>query len=158
MRLLFIFQPFPGQVCSGHSWQKFKIVLVRKTGIFFTPFIQKFCQNTIFGSSRISFHFLNSIFQGSRFSFQFLNSIFQGSRISFRFLNFCQECYYFQKLVGVVVFPKVRGPFFLKLIYHCGPSVVSQCSKIFSRGIPLWHHWRSTVYLYKNSKTRSHYE
>ena len=77
----------------------------------YTPFIQKICQNTIFGSSRISFHFLNSIFQGSRFSFQFLNSIFQGSRISFRFLNFCQECYYFQKLVGVVVFTKVRGPF-----------------------------------------------
>ena len=44
------------------------------------------------------------------FSFQFLNSIFQGSRISFRFLNFCQECYYFQKLVGVVVFAKVQGP------------------------------------------------
>ena len=84
--------------------------------------MQKNCQNTIFGSSRISFHFLNSIFQGGRFSFQFLNSIFQGSRISFRFLNFCQECYYFQKLVGVVVFTKVRGPFgsldLLKVIYH----------------------------------------
>ena len=65
--------------------------------------MQKNCQNTIFGSSRISFHFLNSIFQGSRFSFQFLNSIFQGSGISFRFLNFCQECYYFQKLVEVVI-------------------------------------------------------
>ena len=56
--------------------------------------MQKICQNTIFGSNRISFHFLNSIFQGSRFSFQFKNSIFQGSRISFRFLNFYQECYY----------------------------------------------------------------
>ena len=42
--------------------------------------MQKNCQNTIFGSSRISFHFFNSIFQGSR--------------ISFRFLNFYQECYY----------------------------------------------------------------
>jgi hypothetical protein len=40
-----------------------------------------------------------------------LNSIFQGSRISFRFLYFCEECYYFQKLVGVVIFTKVRGPF-----------------------------------------------
>ena len=93
--------------------------------------MQKNCQNTIFGSSRISFHFLNSIFQGSkisfyflnsilqgsRFSFQFLNSIFKGSRISFRFLNFCQECYYFQKLVGVVVFTKVGSLDLCKFYY-----------------------------------------
>ena len=35
---------------------------------------------------------------------KFYNSIFQDSWISFRSLNFCQACYCFQKLVGVVVF------------------------------------------------------
>ena len=70
--------------------------------------MQKNCQNTIFGSRRISFHFLNSIFQGSKFSFQFLNSIFQVVEFP---SDFCQECYYYlQKLVGVVVFAKVQGP------------------------------------------------
>ena len=48
--------------------------------------MQKICQNTIFGSSRISFHFFNSIFQGSGFSFQFLISKIQGSGFSFQFL------------------------------------------------------------------------
>ena len=49
--------------------------------------MQKFCQNTIFGSSRISFQFLISKIQGSGFSFHFLNSIFQGSGFSFQFLK-----------------------------------------------------------------------
>jgi hypothetical protein len=70
---------------------------------------RKIVKTQFFG--RISFHFFNSIFEGGRFSLQFLNSFFQGSRIFFRFLIFCQECYYFQKLVGVVVFTKVCGPF-----------------------------------------------
>ena len=81
---------------NNHSWQKFKIVLVRKPGRKLYSFHAKKLSKHNFwqSSSRISFHFLNSIFQGSRFSFQFLITIFQGSRISFRFLNFCQECYY----------------------------------------------------------------
>ena len=29
---------------------------------------------------------------------------------------------------------------------------------IFSRVFSLWHHWRSTLYLFKNSKTRKHHE
>ena len=39
-----------------------------------TTLWQKICQNTIFGSSRISFHSFDSIFQGSGFSFQFLKN------------------------------------------------------------------------------------
>ena len=83
--------------------------------------MQKICQNTIFGSSRISFHFFNSIFQGSGFSFQFLISKIQGSGFSFQFLknyhnltifrvilNFAQECYYLKNKVGVVDFTKTR--------------------------------------------------
>ena len=81
--------------------------------------MQKFCQNTIFGSSGFSFHFLSSKFQGSGFSFQFLISKFQGSGFSFQFLkiwqffmvilNFSQECYYLKNKVGVVDFTKARG-------------------------------------------------
>ena len=84
--------------------------------------MQKICQNTIFGSSRISFHSFNSIFQGSGFSFQFLISKIQGSGFSFQFLknyhnlqfirvilNFAQECYYLKNKVGVVDFTKARG-------------------------------------------------
>ena len=41
--------------------------------------MQKSCQITIFGSSRISFQFLISKIQGSGFSFQFSISKFQGS-------------------------------------------------------------------------------
>ena len=81
--------------------------------------VQKFCQNTIFGSSGFSFHFLSSKFQGSGFSFQFLISKFQGSGFSFQFLkiwqffqvilNFSQECYYLKNKVVVVDFTKARG-------------------------------------------------
>ena len=58
-----------------HSWAKFKIVLVRKPEGKLYSFHEKFCQNTIFGSSGFSFQFLISKFQGSGFSFKFLNSI-----------------------------------------------------------------------------------
>jgi hypothetical protein len=72
---------------------------------------KKFVKTQFLGVVEYPSIFLIQFFKvPSRFSFQFLNSNFQGSRISFRFLNFGQECYYFQKLVGVVVFTKVRGP------------------------------------------------
>ena len=40
----------------------------------YTPFMQKICQNTTFGSSGFSFQFLISKIQGSGFSFQFLKN------------------------------------------------------------------------------------
>ena len=93
--------------------------------------MQKFCQNTIFGSSRISFHFFDfknsvktqflgvvefpSIFliskiQGSGFSFQFLKN-YHNLQFFRVILNFAQECYYLKNKVGVVDFTKARGPF-----------------------------------------------
>ena len=73
-----------------------------------TPFIQRNCQNTIVGSSRISFHSFNSIFQGSGFSFQFLKN-YHNLTIFKVILNFAQECYYLENKVGVVDFTKARG-------------------------------------------------
>ena len=91
--------------------------------------MQKFCQNTIFGSSRISFHFFDfknsvktqflgvvefpSIFliskiQGSGFSFQFLKN-YHNLQFFRVILNFAQECYYLKNKVGVVDFTKARG-------------------------------------------------
>ena len=90
--------------------------------------MQKFCQNTIFGSSRISFHFFDfknsvktqflgvvefpSIFliskiQGSGFSFQFLKN-YHNLQFFRVILNFAQECYYLKNKVGVVDFTKAR--------------------------------------------------
>ena len=117
----------------SHSWAKFKIVLVRKPEGKLYSFHAKICQNTIFGSSRISFRSFNSIFQGRGFSFQFLISKNQGSGFSFQFLiakfqghgfsfqflknyhnltisrvilTFSQEFYYLKNKVGVVDFTK----------------------------------------------------
>ena len=91
--------------------------------------MQKFCQNTIFGSSRISFHifdFKNSVktqflgvvefpsilliskIQGSGFSFQFLKN-YHNLQFFRVILNFAQECYYLKNKVGVVDFTKARG-------------------------------------------------
>ena len=98
--------------------------------------VQKFCQNTIFGSSGFSFHFLSSKFQGSGFSFQFLISKFQGSGFSFQLLkiwqffrvilNFAQECYYLKNKVGVVDFTKAHKTihFILKKSNPCNPNVL----------------------------------
>ena len=88
--------------CFLISWNKFSFLTKIQNRINWenqkencTPFMQKNCQNTIFGSSRISFHFLNSIFQGSQFSFQFL--------------NFC-------RVLGPLQKPLL--PLNLKVIYH----------------------------------------
>jgi hypothetical protein len=78
-------EPIPDKYSKSYDWKNYKVSC--------TTFCDYFCHNTIFGSSRVSFHFLNSIFQGRRFSIQFLNSFFQSSTISLRFLNFCQGCY-----------------------------------------------------------------
>ena len=70
--------------------------------------MQKICQNTIFGSSRISFHSFNSIFRGSGFFFQFLKN-YHNLTIFGVILNFAQECYYLKNKVGVVDFTKASG-------------------------------------------------
>ena len=94
---------FPIRNC--HSWAKFKIIKVRKPGRKFYYFI---CQNTIFGSSRISFHFLNKKFKVVVFPSNFWKTaiIWQFFRV---ILNFSQECYYLINKVGVVDFTKTRG-------------------------------------------------
>ena len=119
-----------------HSWQKFKIVLVKNQKENCTPFMQKICQNTIFGSSRISFHFLIQFFKvvvfPSNFWFQKFKVVVFPSNFWFRnfkvvvfpsnfwkttiiwqffrvILNFAQECYYLENKVGVVDFTKARG-------------------------------------------------
>ena len=90
--------------------------------------MQKICQNTIFGSSRISFHFFDfknsvktqflgvvefpSIFliskiQGSGFSFQFLKN-YHNLQFFRVILNFAQECYYLKNKVGVVDFANAQ--------------------------------------------------
>ena len=70
--------------------------------------MQKFCQNTIFGSSGFSFEFLISKIQGSGFSFQFLKN-YHNLQFFRVILNFAQECYYLKNKVGVVDFTKAHG-------------------------------------------------
>ena len=91
--------------------------------------MQKFCQNTIFGSSRISFHFFDfknsvktqflgvvefpSIFliskiQGSGFSFQFLKN-YHNLQFFRVILNFAQECYYLKNIIhGLTIFVEIN--------------------------------------------------
>ena len=99
-----------------HSWAKFKIVLVRKSGRKFYYFMTKF------QGSGFSFQSLNQnikvVVFPSNFWIQFFKVVvfpsnFWNTTIIWRFfrviLNFAQECYYLENKVGVVDFTKARG-------------------------------------------------
>ena len=70
--------------------------------------MQKIVKTQFLGVVEFSSIFWIQFFKVVGFPSNFWIQCFQGSRISYRFMNFC---YYFQKLVGVVVFTKVRGHF-----------------------------------------------
>ena len=109
---------------NNHSWQKFKIVLVKKTGRKFYSFHSKNLSKHNFWEYIVEFPFIfwiqffKVVVNPSNFWFQNVKVVvfpsnFWKTTIIWQFfrviLNFSQECYYLKNKVGVVDFTKARG-------------------------------------------------